>query len=84
MDKLTKTPSNKELYGFFDEVVEEINNKSDKGHTHSYAGSASVGGPATSAEKLTTSVGDVNHPVYFKDGKPELCESIGIVLRSWT
>ena len=41
------------------------------GHTHSYAGSSSVGGSATSAVKLDTeTAGSEIHPVYFKDGKP--------------
>ena len=85
MEKLTKTPNGKELYGFIDDVVEEINNKSDKNHTHLYAGSDSVGGPADSARKLTVSAGDVNHPVYFdENGEPQACGAIGIVMRSWT
>lgn len=51
-------------------ITEELAKKSDKGHTHNYAGSDEPGGVATSAEKLTTDAGDVNNPVYFKDGVP--------------
>lgn len=51
-------------------ITEELAKKSDKGHTHNYAGSDEPGGVATSAEKLTTDAGAVNNPVYFKDGVP--------------
>ena len=48
-------------------------------HTHSYAGSASVGGSATSAVKLDTSTaGDANTPVYFSGGKPVACTSLDL------
>ena len=43
------------------------------GHTHKYAGSASVGGPATSANKLNTDAGSTANPVYFKNGIPVAC-----------
>ena len=40
-------------------------------HAHSYAGSASEGGSATSAVKLdTASAGSATQPVYFSGGKP--------------
>ncbi len=43
-------------------------------HTHSYAGSASAGGSATSAAKLDTSTaGTATKPVYFSGGKPVAC-----------
>ena len=47
-------------------------------HTHQYAGSASAGGAATSALKLTDALGDVvigsaTNPVYFKAGVPTKC-----------
>lgn len=47
-------------------------------HTHQYAGSASAGGAATSALKLTNASGDVvigsaTAPVYFKSGVPTKC-----------
>ena len=39
-------------------------------HTHSYAGSSSVGGSATSAVKLDSSAGSTTQPIYFSSGKP--------------
>ena len=39
-------------------------------HTHSYAGSSSVGGSATSAVKLDSSAGSATQPIYFSNGKP--------------
>lgn len=51
----------------FDKKLAE---KADEGHTHDYAGSATAGGPATSAKKLTTNDGSSIKPVYFKDGVP--------------
>ena len=44
--------------------------KSDSDHTHSYAGSSSVGGAATSANKLNTNAGSATQPVYFANGVP--------------
>lgn len=41
-----------------------------KDHTHSYAGSSSAGGAATSANKLNTNAGSTIQPVFFKDGIP--------------
>ena len=44
------------------------------GHTHSYAGSSTPGGSATSAVKLDTSTaGGATTPVYFSGGKPVAC-----------
>ena len=43
------------------------------GHTHSYAGSSSAGGSATSAVKLDSSAGSATQPVYFSNGKPAAC-----------
>jgi hypothetical protein len=40
------------------------------GHTHNYAGSASAGGAATSANKLNTNDGGTYLPVYFSNGVP--------------
>ena len=40
------------------------------GHTHSYAGSSSAGGAATSANKLNTNAGSTTQPVYFSNGIP--------------
>ena len=42
-------------------------------HNHNYAGSSSAGGPAYSANKLNTSTGDVEAPVYFSGGIPVAC-----------
>lgn len=42
-------------------------------HTHNYAGSSTPGGPAYSANKLNTSTGDVEAPVYFSGGIPVAC-----------
>lgn len=39
-------------------------------HTHSYAGSSSAGGAATSANKLNTNAGSATQPVYFSNGVP--------------
>ena len=56
-----------------------LDGKSGTSHTHKYAGSASVGGSATSAVKLDTSTaGDANTPVYFSGGKPVACTSLDL------
>lgn len=52
--------------------------KADTSHTHSYAGSSSVGGAATSANKLNTNAGDANTPVYFSGGVPVVCTSLDL------
>lgn len=45
-----------------------------KNHAHSYAGSASAGGSATSAVKLdTATAGSATKPVYIIGGKPVAC-----------
>ena len=45
-----------------------------KNHAHSYAGSASAGGSATSAVKLdTATAGSATKPVYISGGKPVAC-----------
>lgn len=53
-------------------VYTALQGKSDINHTHSYAGSSTVGGSATEAEKLnsSTDAGSVTQPVYFYQGKP--------------
>lgn len=52
-------------------IKSNLDSKSDKTHTHNYAGSSSAGGSATSAVKLdTTSAGSGTQPVYFSGGKP--------------
>lgn len=52
-----------------------IDGKADVGHTHSYAGSSSAGGAATSANKLNTNAGSGTQPVYFENGIPVACTS---------
>lgn len=47
-------------------------------HTHSYAGSSSAGGAATSANKLNTNAGSASSPVYFSNGVPVACTSISV------
>lgn len=54
-----------------------IDGKADVGHTHSYAGSSSSGGAATSANKLNTNAGSGTQPVYFANGVPVACTSYG-------
>ncbi len=49
---------------------------SPSSHTHNYAGSASPGGSAISADKLGTDAGSTKRPVYFKNGVPIACEDI--------
>lgn len=55
-----------ESLGFDKKLAEKAN----EGHTHDYAGSATAGGPATSAKKLNTDAGSSTKPVYFKNGMP--------------
>lgn len=43
--------------------------------TTNYAGSSSVGGAATSANKLNTNAGATNRPVYFSGGVPVQCDA---------
>lgn len=52
-----------------------IDGKANVGHTHSYAGSSSAGGAATSANKLNTNAGSGTQPVYFSNGIPVACTS---------
>lgn len=47
-----------------------IDAKAAASHTHSYAGSSTAGGAATSANKLNTDAGSATKPVYFKNGVP--------------
>ena len=67
------------LDGVTSNVQTQLDGKSPTSHTHSYAGSSSVGGSATSAVKLDTSTaGDSNTPVYFSGGKPVACTSLDL------
>lgn len=47
-----------------------LDGKADSSHTHNYAGSSSVGGAATSANKLNANAGNATQPVYFENGVP--------------
>jgi len=51
-------------------IQSQLDSKAASGHTHSYAGSSSVGGAATSANKLNANAGSETQPVYFADGIP--------------
>ena len=59
--------------GVTSSIQTQLDGKSGTGHTHNYAGSSSVGGAATSANKLNTNAGSTTKPVYFSDGKPVAC-----------
>ena len=54
-------------------ITSALNNKAESNHVHSYAGSSSEGGSATSAVKLDSSAGSTVNPVYFSEGKPVAC-----------
>jgi hypothetical protein len=56
--------------GVTSNIQTQLNAKSDSSHTHKYAGSSSVGGAATSANKLNTNAGSGTQPVYFANGVP--------------
>lgn len=58
------------LSGVTSNVQEQLDGKAASGHTHSYAGSSSAGGAATSANKLNTNAGSATQPVYFENGIP--------------
>lgn len=66
------------LDGVTSNVQTQLDGKSATSHTHSYAGSSSVGGAATSANKLNTNAGDANTPVYFANGVPVVCTSLDL------
>ena len=54
-------------------ITSALNNKAESNHVHSYAGSSSEGGSATSAVKLDSSAGSSVNPIYFSEGKPVAC-----------
>lgn len=58
------------LSHIFTIVKNALKGKSDTNHTHLYAGSSSVGGSATSAEKLNSNAGSATQPIYFSGGVP--------------
>ena len=59
--------------GDISEITDELSKKSDTGHTHYYAGSETIGGAATSANKLNANAGSSGTPVYFSSGVPVEC-----------
>lgn len=56
--------------GVTSNIQTQLNGKAASSHTHSYAGSSSAGGAATSANKLNTDAGSATQPVYFANGIP--------------
>lgn len=64
--------SSKPSYSW-DEITSKPSTFTPASHTHSYAGSSSAGGSATSAVKLDSSAGSATQPVYFSSGKPVAC-----------
>ena len=54
-------------------LKEQVDSKAASGHTHNYAESASAGGAATSANKLNANAGNIEQPIYFKNGVPVKC-----------
>ena len=56
--------------GVTSNIQTQLDGKSESGHTHNYAGSSSIGGAATSANKLNTDAGGATQPVYFANGIP--------------
>ena len=64
--------------GVTSNIQTQLNAKAASSHSHSYAGSSSAGGAATSANKLNTNAGDTNTPVYFSDGIPVACTSLDL------
>ena len=59
------------LDGVTSNVQTQLDGKAASSHTHSYAGSSSAGGAATSANKLNTDAGSATQPVYFSGGVPK-------------
>ncbi len=66
------------LDGVTSNVQTQLDGKAASSHTHNYAGSSSVGGAATSANKLNTNAGDANTPVYFANGVPVACTGLDL------
>lgn len=73
-NNLTSTSTTDSLSANQGKVLKElVDSKSSSGHTHNYAGSDSAGGAATSANKLNTNAGNIEQPIYFKNGVPVKC-----------
>lgn len=78
-DELVRTnaridKSNEAIEKVNDDLINGLNTKSNTDHTHSYAGSSTVGGSANSAEKLNSDAGGIYKPVYFENGVPLECD----------
>ncbi len=69
----TQEACTNELQDAVDDIDTALEGKANSAHTHSYAGSSSAGGSATSAEKLDSSAGSATKPVYFSNGVPVAC-----------
>lgn len=54
------------------------------GHTHTYAGSSTTGGAASSANKLNANAGSAMQPVYFSNGVPVATSVKGVAIQSST
>lgn len=65
--------SGNELRAISPTNVRSVIGAASSSHTHSYAGSSSAGGAATSANKLNTNAGSGTQPVYFSNGIPVAC-----------
>lgn len=86
INNLTTNASNKPLSAaqgvviksLIDALQSTLDGKADANHSHNYAGSASAGGAATSANKLNANAGDSNTPVYFSNGVPVACTSLDL------
>lgn len=59
-------------------VTKNASDYASAGHTHYYAGSSSVGGAATSANRLNTNAGSSTTPTYFYNGIPVACTGISV------
>lgn len=71
MDGVTATTAELNYVdGVTSNIQTQLNEKAASSHTHSYAGSSSAGGAATSANKLNTNAGGTTQPVYFANGVP--------------
>ena len=68
----------KKNLNLLDIAKSDLNSHISNDHPCYYAESSSIGGSAISAEKLDSSAGDSNTPVYFFAGKPVPCTSLDL------
>lgn len=68
----------KKNLNLLDIAKSDLNSHISNDHPCYYAESSSIGGSAISAEKLDSSAGDSNTPVYFFAGKPVPCTSLNL------